>query len=83
MRLSYSHACGGLMLLMLAKCLLQIKDHNNVSGNNRENQEYFDEMDGILGTRPTSAPVALVHSGVGDMSQVPSSALNGKLLISV
>ena len=73
------------MLLMLAKCLLhvQIKDHNNVSGNNRENREYFDEMDGILGTRPTSAPVALVHSGVGDMSQVPSSALNGKLLISV
>jgi len=38
----------------------------------------FDKMDTILGTRPTSAPVALVHSGIGDMSQVPSSALNGK-----
>jgi len=63
---------------MLAKCLLQIKDHNNVSSNNRENWKYFDEMDAILGTGPTTAPVALVHSGAGDMSQVTSSALNDK-----
>ena len=57
--------------------ILQIKDHNNISGNNRDNWEYFDELDAILGTRPTSAPVALVHSGSEDASQVPNSALNG------
>ena len=34
-------------------------------------------MDAILDTRPTSVPIALVHSGVDDASQVPSSALTG------
>jgi len=38
----------------------------------------LDEMDAILDIRLTSAPVALVHSEAGDMSQVPSSALNGE-----
>ena len=59
------------------KSLSQIKDHNNVSGNNRDNWEYFDDMDAILGTRPTSPPIALIHSGGDDISQVPTSALNG------
>ncbi|XP_065920375.1 zinc finger and SCAN domain-containing protein 29-like [Dysidea avara] len=54
----------------------KIKDHNNVSGNDRENWEYFDQFDAILGTRPTSVPVSLVLSGTDDSSQVPSSALN-------
>jgi len=61
----------------LAKCFLKIKDHNNVSGNNRENWEYFKKINAILGTRPTSAS-AFVHRGAGDMSQIPSSALNYK-----
>ena len=64
-------------MFKLHSWLLQIRDHNNVSGNNRDNWKYFDEMDAILGTRPTSAPVALVHSGTDDLLQVPSSALNG------
>ena len=42
---------------------VQIKDHNNVSGNNRENWTYFDQLDAILGTRPSSAPVTLLQSG--------------------
>ena len=45
--------------------------------NNREIWEYFDEMDAILGTRETFAPVALVHNGTENASQVPSNALNG------
>ena len=59
--------------------LSQVKDHNNISGNgnNREDYwEYFDEMDAILGTRLTSSSVALVHSGGDDVSQAPRSALN-------
>lgn len=42
---------------------VQIKDHNNVSGNNRENWTYFDQLDAILGTQPSSAPVTLLQSG--------------------
>ena len=53
-----------------------MKDHN-ITGNNRENWEYFEEMDAILGTRATSVPVALVHSGADDASQMPSTVLNG------
>jgi len=44
------------------------------TGNNRE---YFDEMNTILGTTTTSAPVVPVHSGTEDASQVPSNILNG------
>ena len=58
------------------KSLSQIKDHNDVSGNNKENWEYFDDMDAILGTKPPSPPIALIHSGGDDISQVPTSALN-------
>jgi len=50
-----------------------------LTGKNRENWEYFDEMDAILGTRATSAPVSVVLSGIEDTSKVPSSALNGKI----
>ena len=39
-------------------------------------------MDAILGPRPTSSPVALVHSGGDDVSQVPSGALNGIMVAS-
>ena len=58
-------------------CAVQIKEHNNVSRKNRENWEYFGEMDAIPGTRPTSVSVTWVHSGVNDISQVPNSVLNG------
>ena len=59
------------------KSLSQIKDRNTISSNNRETWEYFDDIDAILGTRSTSSPIPLVHSGADDISQVPSSALNG------
>ena len=52
---------------------MQIKDHNNLSENNRETWEYFEQFDAILGTRPT---VSLVYSGTDDAFQVPSSTLN-------
>ena len=58
-------------------CAVQIKEHNNVSRKNRENWEYFREMDTIPGSRPTSVSVTSVHSGVDDISQVPNSVLNG------
>jgi len=39
---------------------IKIKDHNNVSGNNRENWPYFEQLDAILGTRPSSVPITLL-----------------------
>ena len=42
---------------------VQIKDHNNVLGNNGENWVYIDQLNGILGTWPSSAPVTLLQSG--------------------
>ena len=50
-----------------------MKDHSNVSDNNMENWEYFDDMDAILGMRLTSSPIALVHSAADDISQYPAA----------
>ena len=45
-------------------------DHNNVSGNNRENWIYFDQLDSILGARPSSTPVTLLQSGSSSNNSV-------------
>ena len=41
----------------------KVKDHNNITGNNQENWPFFDQLDAILGTRASSAPVTLLQSG--------------------
>jgi len=56
-----------------------VKDHNNITGNNRENWSFFDQLDAILGTRVSSAPVTLLQSG-GPTVLLESQDVDGKLL---
>ena len=55
----------------------QIKDHNNVSGNNRENWPYFKQLDVILSTKPSSTPITLLQSGNASVI-LQSQEIDGK-----
>jgi len=61
---------------------IQIKDPNNVLGNNRENWLYFDQLDAILGTRPSSTPITLLQSG-SVSAILQSQEIDGKLFTNV
>uniref|UniRef100_A0A3P9JJV0 Myb/SANT-like DNA-binding domain-containing protein n=1 Tax=Oryzias latipes TaxID=8090 RepID=A0A3P9JJV0_ORYLA len=48
-----------------------VKDHNNKSGNSRATFPFYDQMEGILGDRPSCRPPELLDSLRDD--DVPSS----------
>ena len=54
-----------------------MKDHNNGTGNNHESWPYFDQLDAILGTQPSSAPVTLLQSSAS-MVLTEESEIDGK-----
>ena len=49
-----------------------------MSGNNREHWPFFDQVDAILDTRPSSAPVTLLQSE-SNVVLIDSESVDGKV----
>ena len=45
-----------------------VKDHNNISGNNKKTCPFYDELDAVLGHRPASAPSLVLDASEGGLS---------------
>jgi hypothetical protein len=49
-----------------------VKNHNNVTGNNKIMRPFFDELDAVLGHRPASAPTMVLDASSGGISAEPT-----------
>ena len=56
----------------LKKMYTAVKDHNNVTGNDKKTCSFFDELDAILGHRPASAPTVVLDASAGGLSEEPT-----------
>ena len=52
----------------------KVKDHNNRSSQNRETFEYFEDLDSVLGCKPSITPKSVLECGLGDDDEPASSA---------
>ena len=57
---------------------MQIKGHNNISGNNREDWEYLDDMDAILGIRPHISISIIIKSISHHIMPLAINSLKGR-----
>ena len=56
----------------LKKTYTNVKDHNNVTGNNKITCPFFDELDTVLGHRPASVPSLVLDASTGGSSLEPT-----------
>ena len=60
----------------MKQCYKECKDHNSKSGNNRKVIDYFDELDAILGHRPSVFPSVMLESMRDCEQALPLTALS-------
>lgn len=61
------------------KTYKKIKDHNNTSGSDRKQWEFFNAMDDLLGKKPEITPVAVCSSSAG-LSILKEASSNSKYI---
>lgn len=56
----------------LKKTYTTVKDHNNVTGNDKKTCPFFHELDTVLGHRPASAPTLVLDASAGGLPDEPT-----------
>ena len=58
-------------IMNLKKMYIAVKDHNNVTENDKKTCPFYDELDAFLGHWPASAPTVVLDASAGGISEEP------------